>query len=164
MRKREDLTQARLREVLDYNSDTGLFTRKVGVSNSPAGAVPGKIYKGYREMNVDGFRYFAHRLVWRYVTGEWPDGQIDHINGVRDDNRFENLRVATNTQNAYNSRKKRINKSGFKGVSRSTHGRWQAQIRVNGKNRGLGLFDTPEEAHAAYIAAAEQYHGEFARA
>jgi hypothetical protein len=96
------------------------------------------------------------------VTGEWPTGLIDHQNGDGTDNRWANLRLATSSLNAANSRRRSDNTSGFKGVSRCRGARWRASIQLNGKFKHLGHFDTPEEAHAVYCAAAANYFGEFA--
>lgn len=111
---------------------------------------------GYRVIRIDDALYLAHRLAWFYVTGNWPANQIDHINGVRDDNRFSNLREATNLQNAHN-RKYNRNKSGFQGV-RKENSKWLAEIKINYKAVRLGLFNTPEEAHCAYLIAKRQHH------
>ena len=119
--------------------------------------------RGYRNIGIDGHVYRAHVLAWFYVKKRWPR-QIDHRNGVRTDNRFANLRLATTAQNQHNSRRQVNNTSGFKGVSYvKARYKWQAQIRVNGISLGLGHFDTPEQAYAAYCAAAMRLHGEFAR-
>lgn len=101
-------------------------------------------------------------MMHRFVSG--LDCEVDHKNGDGLDNRTENLRPAAKDQNQFNRGKQRNNSSGFKGVSwQKQKGRWQAQIRANGKTRHLGLFHDPKEAHAAYVAAAERLHGEFAR-
>lgn len=157
------ITPERLREVLYYDPETGTFTWKVSYANGcKPGKVAGRIHKGYRQICVDRRLYFAHRLAWLYQTGEWPKNQIDHINGVSSDNRFVNLREATNPQNQRNRPQLHRNTSGFKGVTRLRSGRWQAQIGANRKKNYLGCFSTPEEAYAAYCDAAEKLHGEFA--
>lgn len=161
-----DITVERLREVLDYDQETGVFAWKISTSNSvKIGDVAGSINgDGYRKIKLDGREYQAHRLAWIYVTGEWPKEFIDHINSTRLDNRFSNLREATHAENRRNVGKQTNNSSGFKGVCwHNQTQRWQAQIAVNGRNKYLGLFDTPEAAHAAYRVAAEKLHGEFSR-
>ncbi|MCI0598731.1 MAG: HNH endonuclease [Beijerinckiaceae bacterium] len=94
--------------------------------------------------------------------GAWPIAQIDHINGDRADNRFLNLREATRTENAWNAKLRSDSHSGFKGVRRHKR-RWCAYIKVSGKQKHLGSFATPEEAHDAYCRAAREHHGQFAR-
>jgi hypothetical protein len=161
------LIAERLREILSYNPETGVFTWLVSTSNRVrVGSVAGTMQnRGYQQMTVDNRRYLAHRLVWLYVHGEWPPTDIDHINGVRNDNRLANLRLATNTQNQANSRKRADNTSGFKGVCWDARDhKWKAHLHVNGRQRHLGYFDCPAAAHRAYLAAAEKLHGEFARA
>lgn len=105
--------------------------------------------------------FLVHRVVWAMRTGAWPDALIDHINGDQSDNSVSNLRVATLRENGWNMPAMRNNTSGFKGVSRN-RGRWMASMRLHGKKKNLGRFNTPEEAHAAYVAAAKAHHGEFA--
>jgi len=98
------------------------------------------------------------------MTGSWPDGMIDHSNGNPSDNRFINLRVTDSSGNNRNSRKRKTNKSGYKGVSffRKTE-KWRASIVYNRRNISLGLFENPEDAHKAYVEAAKRLHGDFAR-
>jgi hypothetical protein len=126
----------------------------------PGGLTP----KGYWKIGVDGHRYHAHCLAWLYMTGEWCELDIDHRNGDRADNRWSNLREATRTQNNGNGKRPRNNSTGFKGVHffKQT-GRYQAGITVDGRRQHLGYFSDPEDAHAAYLNAAEKYFGEFAR-
>ena len=160
------LTADRLRELFHYDKDTGVFTRLVNCSNVRAGAVAGCLKNdGYLCIRVDGRLYSAHRLAWFYMTGEWPGLHIDHANSDRSDNRWANLREATYSQNNANSIVRKDNKSGFKGASRSGKRLgWQACIRWEGRSKHLGYFDSPEAAHAAYLAAANELFGEFARA
>lgn len=153
-----NITYERLRELLDYSSETGLFTWKVDRRRARAGAVAGRRHpNGYTYITVDYQHYRAHRLAWLWVFGVWPNGDIDHINRERSDNRISNLRSVTKSENQQNRSINSNNKSGFMGVS--WHGkslRWQAHIRTNGKSRNLGTYLTPEAASAAYIAAKKQ--------
>lgn len=164
--KASSLTAERLRELLHYEPETGIFRGRVTSGGRLAGDVAGYCsHSGYVEIRVDRRPYYAHRLAWLYVYGIWPSGGIDHRNQIKHDNRIDNLREATGSQNGANTGKRIDNTSGFKGVSWSKQSRrWQAHIRSHGRSKYLGLFDTPEEAHAAYVEAAHCLHGEFARA
>jgi hypothetical protein len=159
--KQDKLTAERLRELLTYDPDTGLFIRRVNRQGrwGKAGTVAGHINPhGYRVIWI-GANYMAHRLAWLYVHGALPEGQLDHINQDKTDNRMENLRLVTHAENMQNRPHQRNNVSGFKGVApcRRT-GRWQALICSNNKQIHLGFFDTPELAHAAYCEAAARLH------
>lgn len=158
------LTQQRLREVLSYDQESGAFVRIRALPGAQLGAAGGLDKRGYLAIRVDGQRYLAHRLAWLYVFGAWPEGDVDHANGDRADNRIENLRLANRSQNKANSKKYDNNSSGFKGVCwRKETGRWRARIGVNGEVLNLGSFDNAEDAYRAYSVAAEQHFGEFAR-
>lgn len=160
------LSATRLRELLLYDPETGEFTWRVTRSTVRAGDRAGSDGgKGYWIIQVDGRLYGRNRLAFLYMTGEWPANLADHINGVSLDDRWANLRSATQSQNLANSRRPITNTSGFKGVSsyRRTR-RWQARIKVNGKDKYLGLFASAEEAHRSYLKAAQEHFGEFARA
>lgn len=160
------LTHANLTELLDYEPKTGLFIWKFTRTNRiKIGSVAGSITEfGYRSIMICRRPYLAHRLAWFYMTGEWPKDQIDHINGDKDDNRYENLREATRSQNMRNRDKTKRNTSGFKGVHfHSRSSRWRVQIGIGGKLKYVGQFRTIEEAHRAYKEAAAAFHGEFAR-
>ncbi len=161
-----ELTAERLRELLSYDPATGVFTRvKTTCSRLKPGCEAGTVsVYGYVRIQVDGRIYPAHHLAWLYVHGEWPVGIIDHANGERSDNSLANLRPATISQNKANSRLRQDNQSGFKGAYRASNGRWRAQIRCHGRLRSLGRFATAEQAHAAYVKAAAELFGEFARA
>lgn len=155
------LTADRLREVLDYDPATGVFTwreKSAPDSRIRPGTVAGYVQHGYRLINVDNRQYRAHRMAWLYVHGEWPTDDIDHINGVRDDNRIANLREATRSENLQNQRRaRRDNRSGFLGVSANGK-RWKAEIIEGVRRQHLGTFDTPGEAHEAYLAAKRRLH------
>lgn len=156
------LDAARLRELVTYDPETGIFKRRVRLgNNTPMDAPCGTPMKrGELQFSVDGKNYYAHRLAWLYMTGEWPRELIDHFDTNPGNNRWSNLREAGPTVNCQNRRKpSKANQSGFLGVSpcKST-GRWRAAICVDRKQKQLGRFDTPEQAHAAYLAAKRQLH------
>lgn len=162
---KKDLTQERLKYLLHYDQDAGVFTWRVDRIRVRAGERAGKIDgQGYVAIGIDGHRHAAHRLAFLYMTGVWPSSFVDHINSDRSDNSWCNLRVATNSQNQANVLRWSHNTSGFKGVSwHKSTGRWQANIRSEGGKKSLGYFDTPEAAYEAYCTAAFALHGEFAR-
>jgi len=158
------LTDQRLREVLAYDLTTGVFTWRRGIHQVKAGQKAGaKNFDGYLIITVNRRGYRAHRLAWLYVYGEWPRSELDHINGVRDDNRIANLREATRAENNRNRKKQRNGCCALKGIY-LVKGRFRAQIRVRGKTTHIGYYATEKEAHAAYKAAAEKEFGAFARA
>jgi hypothetical protein len=155
------LTVERLRDVLRYEPDTGLFFWKLRTCRSiQVGELAGCAHPvwRYRGIKIDGREYKAHRLAWFYVHGIWPKHQIDHINGDRTDNRISNLRDVTASVNSQNQvRPMRTNKTGFLGVDQHV-GRYRAKIFVRGRVMYLGHFDTPEEASEAYLTAKRQQH------
>jgi HNH endonuclease/AP2 domain len=160
---KRELTAAYLREILHYNPDTEIWTWRVLKGTAQAGDVAGSINKrGYTNIQIVGRLYQAHRLAFLYMTGKWPSDQIDHVNIKPSDNRWSNLREATNSQNQANKHAPSTNTSGYKGVSwHRGDKKWQARI---GRNRcHLGYFNTAEVAAAAYEQAAKVLHGEFAR-
>jgi hypothetical protein len=125
-----------------------------------AGKPAGRNRRGYIDISIDGHRYLGHRLAWLYMTGAWPEKEIDHINCNPSDNSWRNLRQATRRQNMCNTRAR----AAYKGVTWSIKSRkWQAGIKTGGKFYYLGLFDDPRTAHAAYCEAAIRKYGEFAR-
>lgn len=158
-----DVAIAEMRRLLNYDEDTGLFTARVSIHKRMAGSVVGTTtWAGYKEIYLLGRRYRAHRLAFLWVHGRWPCEMIDHINGKRDDNRIANLREATHSQNLHNQGARKRNKNGLKGVTFSKQSsKWVATIMVNRKTKRLGVFDTPEAAHAAYVEAAKVLHGKF---
>lgn len=160
------LSAARLREVLHYDAETGIFTRKLRtaqrhqIGDRADFQIAAGASTGYRRVSVDSERYLAHRVAWLYVHGEWPREFIDHVNGVRSDNRVANLRPATHRLNMENRRTPRAdNACGFLGVVfHAPTEQWRARIQVKGKGRHIGLYPTPELAHAAYVAAKRTLH------
>lgn len=150
------ITRERAIEALNYCADTGHFTWRIprGQIIRPgdsAGCVNGK---GYVTIHVDGREYRAHRLAWLIVHGEFPTHEIDHINGLRADNRIDNLRCVTTKENQWNrTRASSLNSTGLLGVSRYSGGRWLAKITRNNRAEMLGVFDSPELAHGAYLKA-----------
>lgn len=153
------ITATRLRELLNYNPATGVFTNRIKRSRKTvAGAPAGGERDGYVAIRLDGVLYQAHRLAVLYVTGQWPEFEVDHRNGVRCDNRWDNLRDKTHQTNLQNLRVARAdNALGVLGVSMS-RGKFKAQIKVEGKNKCLGRFDTLDEAEQAYLNAKRAGH------
>lgn len=156
------ITADRGRELLIYDPETGVFTRRITAGKFLAGTIAGtESAVGYIYIGIDGMPRLAHRLAWMYVHGAWPADQIDHINGNKSDNRIANLRDvsrATNMQNLKGARKDNKS-SGLLGVTFNRHaGKFAAQITVEGKMRNLGLYGSPQEAHAAYLAEKRRVH------
>lgn len=160
------LSHSKLRQHLHYDPRTGVWTRRVDSvqrGNFWAGDRADKRNKsGYRIITLLGKTYRAHILAWFYATKKWPISLMDHKDCLKGNNKFENIRLATPSQNRANTCKQKNNTSGYKGV-RKDGKKWRAKIRVHGTNYNLGRFDDPREAHAAYVAAATQYFGEYAR-
>ena len=160
------LTQTRLKQMLNYDPITGLFTwRQKPSDRIVVGATASNICKRHRYVRIGlyGKRYMAHRLAWFYMTGSWPENDIDHRNGKRADNRLANLRPATKRLNNENQRRPRSdNKTGFLGVSPNQTPNaakpFAAFIKYQGKVRNLGNFATAEQAHQAYLTAKRQHH------
>ena len=152
---KQKITASRLRELLNYDPETGIFTRLTKWGSKGIGDIPGtKSPQGYWYIGLDNRPYPAHRLAWLYMNGEWPQGDIDHINRNRLDNRIVNLRHTTRSTNLHNSSAR--GSSGVKGVSlispsrqRKSKKLWQARIQVNNQEYDLGSYYTLEEAAAA---------------
>lgn len=157
-----DLTQERVMHLLNYDPYTGVFTRRVRAANCvKVGDVAGSLDSyGYRQIKLDNRTYKAHRLAWLYVYGAWPNGQIDHINGDKLDNSLANLREVTHAENQQNSVVAQKNSSsGLRGISWDARvQKWKARITANGKLYFLGYFNSPSEAHIAYLKAKQQLH------
>lgn len=150
------MTYERAKEKLSYDPETGEFTRiRLNGKNIKTGK---KQHDGYIYVSVDATFYCAHRVAFLLMTGRWPHPFVDHINGIRDDNRWSNLRESSRAMNAQNIlRPSRRNSSGFLGVSHMK-GRWRATLSIAGKQVWLGLYDTPEQAHQAYLDGKRRLH------
>jgi hypothetical protein len=159
--KKITVTQAELHRLFDYSPKTGLLTRRISTGpRSRAGQVVGTVMgAGYLNVSISHEKFIVHRLIWLYVHGVWPPHDIDHINGVKTDNRLANLRLVTRSENQHNMRDRKNNSSGFIGVRRSaSKDNYSARITLNGEERYLGSFPTALAAHAAYMAAKAVYH------
>lgn len=151
------MNQEQLKSVLHYDAPTGMFRRRFarGYSGKPWSVAGSVATNGYIQISVEGKAYMAHRLAWVYVHGEWPKQQIDHINGCRTDNRIDNLRDVSQSQNLLNQSKPRNGK--LLGVTlRKTTKKWNARLQINKISKSLGEFLTQEEAHQAYLLAKKQ--------
>ena len=159
------LSAARLREVVDYDPETGAFTRKVRLAQrhqvgdrADFLVVKGTLH-GYRRLSIDSKRYLAHRCAWLYVYGQWPSKLIDHINGDKGDNRIANLRDVTmsvNLQNVYGPQSN--SHSGYLGVVPHVDGGYRARITLNGKTTCLGVYRRAKDAYKAYLDAKRRIH------
>lgn len=159
--KSEKPTHERLRELLDYDSETGIFIRRITTSNRAAkGSKAGRNNgNGYLRIMIDRYTDYAHRLAWFYVYKRWPNGEVDHIDGNGRNNAISNLREGTHAENFQNLSLRNTNKSGRMGVSWSKlHSKWEAYIWVNSKKKYLGLFDDREAAGSAYLSAKRELH------
>jgi len=167
----ETLTAEQLRAVLHYDAVTGDFTWKPrdallkSWNTRYAGKIAGSPTKyGYIQIAVFGVLYHGHRLAWLWMTGFWPPAGIDHRDTDTGNNRWSNLRLASQSENRMNSQNRLDNTSGYKGVYlRKKTGKYVAEIVVAGRKHHLGSHDSLEAAHAAYYEAAHRLHGEFAR-
>lgn len=150
------------RPISHFKNEHGRRMWRTRYAGKIAGSIGGA---GYLQARACRRLHLVHRIIYEMHNGPIPEGmQIDHINGIRSDNRVDNLRLATGAENSRNQKLSKDNTSGFKGVSwHSTSGKWAAQIRINGKNKHLGLFSTAQEGHIAYCAASSKYYGEYAR-
>lgn len=170
---RNDLSLETVQQLLHYSPETGEFlykarekgafgnaSRAFRMAGKPAGMID---KKGYLRIKLLGRHRAAHRLAWLLHTGNWPEADIDHKNGNKSDNRIENLRPASRSQNCANVPAKSHNKLGIKGVCFKPRQGYHAQIKKDGRVISLGHFDNPHDAHAAYVDAAHRLHGEFAK-
>ena len=160
-----------LREYFELDAEAGkIFWKKKTAARSnriKLGNEAGSLSDGYVRVSLFKKKMMGHKVIWALVNDEWPEGDIDHINMNRSDNRISNLRKVTRSENFFNITKRSTNTSGYKGVTtRDQNGkiRYVAQIAYNHNYKYLGIYNSPEEAKAAYDEAAKLYHGEYARA
>lgn len=156
----QDKLEDRIRNALTYDAETGILTWKISRPGGVRAGDTAGCWDGKRHIVVQiyGKSYGAHRLAWFLSYGVWPRDQIDHLNGDGTDNRLVNLRECSNAENQQNMRKAQSsNSSGLLGVSVNGN-HWRARICINSKNHDLGTFETPQEAHKAYLAAKAKLH------
>ena len=153
------LTQERLKEMLSYNSMAGEFIRIKPLKGNTLYAVVGSTNKdGYISISIDNKRYGAHNLVWLYLYGKFPDLQLDHINGVKDDNRSENLREVSHAENQKNKSLDKRNRFGYPGVREGKKlGTYRAYIGIDKAKLNLGTYKSLEEAIAVRVQAEIKY-------
>ena len=157
------ITQQELKEILDYDPETGIFRWKRKRPGIPKDRVFAGCSgtRGYIRIMLNGRRYGAHHLAWLYMYGKLTDKYLDHKNGITSDNRISNLREATASQNATN---RKVCRNGLKGAYwYKKRKEWSSAISKDGNRLHLGWFKTEMAAHAAYIEAASKLHGEFAK-
>lgn len=169
MGKRSDIKPLpdcqKLNELLDYDPRKGTIVWRESIGPCSEGSPAGNVGQhGYLVIGIEGIYYLAHRIIWKMMTGCEPEDQVDHRDNDRLNNKWFNLRPATNGPNIQNSRLRRDNKSGIKGVCwDSSNKKWVAQISLNRKNYRIGRYVSIDDAAKAIIAARKKFHGEFAR-
>ncbi len=155
------ITAADLRNWVTYCESTGDFIWTGALKRTKAGSLPGcKDGEGYRVMKIKGRMYKAHRLAWLYVNGEWPMGEIDHIDGQRSNNAIGNLRDCTTKENLRARRFSR-NPSGYRGVHRMSSGKFRVRLWLDGENKHFGNFEDAELAGLVAYEARLKHYGEF---
>jgi hypothetical protein len=153
------ITQKKLKQIVHYDEQTGIFTRLK--NNKQTGSLT---KRGYLHIGINNKRYYAHRLAWLYVYGNFPKHMIDHINGNPLDNKISNLRDVQQVNNMMNYKLPVTNTSGVKGVTwHKVNKKWRVRFKVNKKDVDFGLFDDFELASLVAVEARTKYHNEFAR-
>lgn len=152
-----------LKQMLRYEPDTGLLFWTDTAPKAVKGKQAGTLNRGYTVVMYKAQFFKAHRLAWLLTYGKWPKRGLDHIDGNKSNNRISNLREADDVVNQQNRDRARVDsRSGLVGASPYRR-RWKSQIRVEGEVKYLGVFDTAEMAHQAYMEAKRQFHGGWAR-
>lgn len=158
------LTQDRLKELLEYNPDTGKFTRIKAAGPRKTGESPGHMNSGYLYITIDNVTYPAHRLAFLYQTGAYPNSDVDHINMIRSDNRIENLRIVNRRQNMLNMRSHRDSELGKKNIFfRKDTNTYSVRATAEGRYRSFGCYKDLELAELVAEFVRQKYHGEYAR-
>ena len=161
------ISAAKVRKIISYDPYSGVFRWKIDMAlscKSRKGAIAGGFNaQGYRIIMIYGRSYRASHVAFALMTGRWPSNTMDHCDLNRANDQWNNLREATYRQNSMNRPIRQDNVTGYKGVYNHPGERFRARIRVNGKLRSLGLFDSKEAAFSAYAKASKDYHGEFGR-
>lgn len=154
------ITAERLRELVHYCPETGIFTHLESRGRVRAGAIAGCYSNGYIVIRLDTVLYGAHRLAWLYVHGQFPIGDADHIDGNKSNNKICNLRDVDRSTNLQNQKfaSSRNKSSGLLGVNKRGNGTFRAYIKINGKYASLGTFKYAKDAHEAYLAAKRIHH------
>ena len=163
---KDNLTLERVSELFEYSYSSGNLIRKKSTSaNARKGNIAGYFnLAGYRKTSIDGFQYYNHRLVWLLVNGRWPTKQIDHINGNKGDNRIENLREASLSENSQNRSKQSNCSSGEKCIWwKLDRQRYRVRVGVSGKYHHIGYFKNIQDAVTARDKAIKKLHGKFAK-
>lgn len=158
------ITQKELKEILEYNKNTGEFFWKISpMYNVNVGDKAGNNHNGYTRLTIKGKKYLTHRLAWLYVYGEFPEADIDHIDNDRTNCKINNLRIANKSTNAYNRKRQINNTSGIKGVLWSKASKkWMVRVGVNKHKLYFGVWEDLEFAELVAQEARAKYHGEFA--
>ena len=153
------MTYEEANEAFNYDPETGVLTNKVNRGTAKVGEEAGGYEKeGYRKVSFKYKNNFSHRVAWLLYCGEWPKDQIDHINGIKDDNRISNLRDVSNQENHRNRKHHKHNTSGFRGVNLHREKEWRAYITSNSQHHHLGLFDCFLDAVAARMRAEKEHN------
>ena len=161
MKPKDDLPPEYIQSIFNYDAEKGILTHKKRHAVKEGAIASYVMNHGYAGVKIHQKLYLVHRIIWTFVTGQWPKLDIDHINCDKTDNRWSNLREATRTENCMNGRARRHH---LKGAYVQKNGRWQSHIKIRGLHCHLGTFLTEKDANAAYKAASEQAFGSFARA
>lgn len=154
------ITAERLRELVHYCPETGIFTHLKSKGRKKAGMRAGSLRNdGYIYIMIGGVRALAHRFAWLYMTGEWPFNEIDHIDGNKANNTFSNLRDVDRSVNTQNQNRAKItNRLGILGVSQIKCGKFKSIITIRGKRHYLGVYETADDAYQAYLKAKRSLH------